>query len=101
MQTFDFKHNHPALQYPHTQFVQSPSPYNDGVQFSAVDTYASYLKSIYTREKLPIYDKWPQVKSKKYINLVLIEKEDITKPEAHQFMRATVNGKIDDIKKSK
>ena len=101
MQTFDFKHNHPELQYPHTQFVQSPSPYNDGVQFSAVDTYASYLKSIYTREKLPIYDKWPQVKSKKYINLVLIEKEDITKPEAHQFMRATVNGKIDDIKKSK
>ena len=30
-----------------------------------VDTYASYLKSVYTREKLPIYDKWPQVKSKK------------------------------------
>ena len=60
--------------------------------------YASYLKSVYTREKLPIYDKWPQVKSKKYINLALIEKEDITKREAYQFTRATIRGNIDDIK---
>ena len=103
VQQFDFKNNHqiPALQYPHTQFVQSTIPFNPGVQFSAVDTYASYLKSIYTREKLPIYDKWPQVKSKRYINLVLIEKEDITKPETHQFTKAKIHGKIDDIKKSK
>ena len=72
--------------------------YNSGVQTSAVDTYTSYLKSVYTREKLPIYDKWPQVKSKKYINLTLIEKEDITKPEADQFTRATIHGNIDDIK---
>ena len=63
--------------------------------------YASYLKSVYTQDKLPIYDKWPQVKSKKYINLALIEKEDITKPEAGQFTRATIHGSIDDIKKSK
>ena len=63
--------------------------------------YASYLKSVYTREKLPIYDKWPQVKSKTYINLALIEKEDITKPEVDQFTRATIHGNIDDIKKSK
>ena len=72
-----------------------------GLQLSAVDTYASYLKSVYTREKLPIYDKWLQVKSKKYINLALIEMDDITKPEAYQFMRATIHGNIDDIKKSK
>ena len=63
--------------------------------------YASYLKSVYTREKLPIYDKWLKVKSKIFINLALIEKEDITKPEAYQFMRATIHGNIDDIKKSK
>ena len=44
---------------------------------SAVGTYASYLKSVYTREKLPIYDKWPKVKSKKYINLALIEKRTL------------------------
>ena len=70
-------------------------------QFPAVDTYASYLKSVYTREKLPVYDKWPQVKSKKYINLALIEKEDLAKQEVDQFMRATIHGNIDDIKKSK
>ena len=63
--------------------------------------YASYLKSVYTREKLPIYDKWPQMKSRKYINLALIEKEDITKREADQFTSATIHGNIDDIKKSK
>ena len=68
---------------------------------SAVESYASYLKSVYTREKLPIYDKWPQVKSKKYINLALIEKEDITKLEADHFTRSTIRGNVDDIKKSK
>ena len=41
------------------------------------------------------------MKSKKYINLALIEKEDITKPEADQFTKATIHGSIDDIKKSK
>ena len=41
------------------------------------------------------------MKSKKYINLALIEKEDITKPEADKFMRAKIHGNIDDIKMSK
>ena len=41
------------------------------------------------------------MKSKKYINLALIEKEDITKQEADQFTRARIRGNIDDIKKSK
>ena len=63
--------------------------------------YASYLKSVYTRAKLPVYDKWLKVKSKIFINLALIEKEDITKREADQFTRATIHGSIDDIKKSK
>ena len=71
------------------------------LQQTPVQQYASYLKSVYTREKLPIYDKWLQVKSKIYINLALIEKEDVTKPEADQFTRATIHGNIDDIKKSK
>ena len=66
-----------------------------------VQQYASYLKSVYTREKQPVYDKWLPVKSKKYINLALIEKEDITKPEADQRMRDTIHGNIDDIHKSK
>ena len=68
---------------------------------SSIDTYASHLKCVYTREKLPIYDKWPHVKSIKYINLALIEKEDITKREVDEFTKATIHGNIDDIKMSK
>ena len=41
------------------------------------------------------------MKSKKYINLALIDKEDITKTEADQFMTDAVHGNIDDIKKLK
>ena len=48
-----------------------------------------------------MYDKWPQVKSKKYINLALIQKEDITKRETDQFTTATIHGNIDNIKKTK
>ena len=66
-------------------------------QFSAVDTYASYLKSVYTREKQPLY-KWMKVKPKKYIHLTLIEKGNITKQEADQFMKATIHGNIDYFK---
>ena len=63
--------------------------------------YTSYLKSVYTRAKLPVYDKWLKLNSKIFINLALIEKEDITKTEADQFTRATIHGNIDDIQKSK
>ena len=66
-----------------------------------IDTYASYLKSVYTREKLPMYDKWPQVVSKKFVNLALIENEEITKCERDAFTKATIHGNIDDIKQSK
>ena len=66
-----------------------------------IDTYASYLKSVYTREKLPMYDKWPQVESKKFVNLALIGNKKITKHERDDFTRATIHGNIDDIKQSK
>ena len=80
--------------HPLEQSVQQPFDFRQ----TSVLEYASYLKSVYTQEKLPIYDKWPQVKSKKFINLALIEKEDIKKPEAYEFMRATIYGNIDEIK---
>ena len=41
------------------------------------------------------------MESKKYINLALIEKKNITKREADQFTRAIIHGNIDEIKKSK
>ena len=93
----------PHSQYPPHQPGPSflPAAKRPKTDVTPLQQYASYLKSVYTQDKLPIYDKWPQVKSKKYINLALIEKEDITKPEADQFTRATIHGSIDDIKKSK
>ena len=81
--------------------AKGPSTDMQPQQQTPVLQYASYLKSVYTRAKLPVYDKWLHVKSKIYINLALIEKEDITKPEADQFTRATIHGNIDDIKRSK
>ena len=36
-----------------------------------------------------------------YINLALVEKQDITKREADEFVRTTIHGNIDDINKSK
>ena len=86
---------------PQERTIQSATLCDSDRPSSAVGTYASYLKSVYTQEKLPIYDKWPQVKSKKYVNLALIEKEDITKLEADRFTRSMIRGNIDDIKKSK
>ena len=87
---------------PHHPGPSSPPPAKrPKTDVTPLQQYASYLKSVYTQDQPPIYDKWPQVKSKKYINLALIEKEDITKPEADQFTRATIHGNIDDIKRSK
>ena len=102
LKPFDIQHDHQtSVGYPWEHNLQSTTPYSSGGQSSAVDTYASYLKSVYARQKLLSYDKWPLVKSRKYINLALIEKDDITKPEAELFMKATIHGNIDDIKKSK
>ena len=67
---------------------------------SPIETYASYLRSVYTQDKLPVYDKWPLVKSKKYINPVLIGKQPITEQETDDLIRSTVYGSIDAIKQT-
>ena len=64
---------------------------------SAIELYASYLKSVYTKQKLPMYDKLPQIKVKKYINLALIGKDNITPEEADDFTQSTIRGNIYDI----
>ena len=88
------------LKNAHRELVNKPS-LTSNPSSPPVDTYAFYFRSVYAREQLPIYDKWPQTKSKKYINLALVEKQDITKREADEFARATIHGNIDDINKSK
>ena len=77
----------------------SPPPAKPPV--TPVLQYASYLASLYTREKSLTYEKWPQVKSKKYINPTHIQKEDITQQEIDRFRGATIHGNIDHIKQSK
>ena len=62
-----------------------------------MQTYASYLKSVYTKPGTINYDKWPPVKSRKFINLVLIGKESEDKQEAERLKKATIHGNIDDI----
>ena len=46
------------LENTHHQIVNTPQPALIASSLP-IDTYASYLKSVYTRDKLPIYDKWP------------------------------------------
>ena len=65
---------------------------------SPMNTYASYLKSVYIAKKLPTYNNWSHVKAKKFINLTLIETEDIEKQEGDWFM---IHGKIDEAKRSR
>ena len=62
-----------------------------------MQTYASYLKSVYTKPGTINYDKWPHVKSRKFINLVLIGKESEDKQEAEKLKKASIHGNIDDI----
>ena len=88
------------LENTHSELVGVSQPTSTSFSLP-VDTYVSYLKSVYTREKLQVYDKWPQVESKKYINLALIQKKNITKREADQCTRDIVHGNIDGIKMSK
>ena len=68
---------------------------------SAIEKYAFYLKSVYTKQKLPMYDKLPQIKVKKYIELTFIRKDDITPKEADKFTRATIHGDLHEITRKK
>ena len=68
---------------------------------SAIEQYACYLKSVYVKQKLPMYDKLPQLKMKKYIKLALIGKDDITPEEADEFTQSTIRGNIHDITRKK
>ena len=62
-----------------------------------IGVYASYLKSVYQRQKFPSYGKWPPSPSKRYINLAVVKKERVSKEKADEFTRATIHGDIDNI----
>ena len=96
-------HQHPGNLEPHllntlgSQLTIPCQPSNS----AAIEQYASYLKSVYTKQKLPMYDKLPQIRVKKYIKLALIGKDDITPEEADEFTQSTIRGNIHDITRKK
>jgi len=57
----------------------------------------SYLKDVYKNDSLPAYDKWPQVKGKKFINLSLLSKCNVSPQEAHKYTKAVFHGHISSI----
>ena len=74
----------------------APSP-QPPTSAHAVDTYSSFLKSVYQRQKFPTYGKWHPDTSNAFINLALIKKQKMSKEEMDHFSRQTVRGDIDDI----
>ena len=64
---------------------------------SPLELYVSYLKDVYKNDPLPAYDKWPQVKGKKFINLSLLSKCEVSPQEAHKYTKAMFHGHISSI----
>ena len=59
--------------------------------------YADYLRDFYQTSELPVYNKWPPTPSKKYVNLAVISREEVSREELEKFKRATLHGDVDDI----
>ena len=64
---------------------------------SPLDHYVAYLKDVYKHEQFPVYNKWPHVEGKKFINLSLLSKYRITPQESHQYTEAMFHGRISSI----
>ena len=63
---------------------------------SPLGKYAIFLKDYYTRHHAP-WSKWPQVDTRKYINLAVIKNEYANREDLVQFRQQTIHGSIDDI----
>ena len=63
---------------------------------SPIKVYKSYLKSKYLGQKMPNYGKWPNLPSKKYINLTVIEKAERA---ILDYSSALVYGNIQAVKR--
>ena len=64
---------------------------------SPLELYVSYLKDVYKNDPLPAYNKWPQVKGKKFIILSLLSKCNVSPQEAHKYTKAMFHGHISSI----
>ena len=76
---------------PHCPPLESHSP---------IWYFQEYLKSFYSRPKDPVAT-WPPSPSKIFINLAVINREEISTEELHKFMLATLNKGVDTILETK
>ena len=62
--------------------------------------YVEFLKQLYSKH-FPDGAKWPQLRTKKYINLAIIKKEKPSPHTVDEFTKATFHGGVDQIYKMK
>ena len=64
---------------------------------AALSKYASYLKAIYDNYPVAISDKGPYNPSRIYIKLAIVKNKKVSRAEADEFTRLTLQGDIDQI----
>ena len=77
--------------------TESFSSQCESPSLSPLDHYVAYLRDVYKQEQFPVYNKWPHVEGKKFINLSLLSKHRITPQESHQYTKAMFHGNISSI----
>ena len=77
-----------------------PPPSHHRPLTPALKQYSGHLRAFYKRSEIPNL-KWPPSHGKKFINLAVISKDDITPKEADEFTYATIRGDVDQILKTK
>ena len=78
-----------ASAYP---FQHPPHPLPD----SPLGKYAQFLRGYYTQHHAPC-TKWPQLHTRKYINLAVINNKYANRKDLVKFRKQTIRGSIDDI----
>ena len=85
-----------SQQEPNTAFRLASLPQQPHTG-TAINTYTSFLKSVYLRQKFPMNGKWPRNLAKRFINLALIKKQRMSKEETDYFTKQTIQGNMDNI----
>lgn len=67
----------------------------------AIRRYNTYITSYYNCSPVSFDGKFPQLPSKAFISLAIIEKDDINRCKADKFTKATLHGHADEILKRK
>ena len=65
---------------------------------SPIEIYKSYLKKVYLRQKMPDYGKWPRLPKKKFINLAVISREQLSQREAKEKLKALTYGDVSKLR---